>query len=284
MENSNNKSALVVEGGAMRGIFSTGILDAFLVNKFNPFDLHIGVSAGASNLAAYLAKMYQRNYKIFTDYSIRPDFINWRKFIFGGHLIDLDWLWDITIKEIRLDLKTICSNKGRYLMGLTDINTGQPVYIEPSEDNLEELLKASSSIPIFYRKFIEVEGLAYTDGGLADPIPVLEAYRQGATNIMVIRSRPFSYEMKPSSNNFLVNRYFKKYPMLKKALLNREKVYKEAIEFIRKPPNGIKVMEINPPEDFQTKRLTKDIKILNQDYKIGYHMGISVIEKWNNYI
>ena len=75
------KTALVVEGGAMRGIFSAGIMDTFIEKKFNPFDLLIGVSIGASNIAAYLADMYQRNYKIFTVYSLNPEFISMKKFL-----------------------------------------------------------------------------------------------------------------------------------------------------------------------------------------------------------
>ena len=99
-----SESALVVEGGALRGVFSTGLLDAFLEARFNPFDLFIGVSSGASNLAAYLAGMIGRNRNIYMDYSLRPDFISYPKFLRGGHLLDLDWLWDITIREVRLDL------------------------------------------------------------------------------------------------------------------------------------------------------------------------------------
>ncbi|MBB6217296.1 putative patatin/cPLA2 family phospholipase [Anaerosolibacter carboniphilus] len=196
-------NALVVEGGAMRGIFSTGVLDAFLENGFNPFDICIGVSAGATNIASYLAEMYQRNYKVYTDYSIRPDFINWIKFMKGGHLVDLDWLWDATIREIRLDLERIFSTKKQFFVGVTEVKTGKAVYLKPDKNNLEEIMKASSSIPVFYRNFLRINNIDFADGGLADPIPVMEAYKRNAKNIMVIRSRPYDYTMKSNSNNFL---------------------------------------------------------------------------------
>lgn len=93
-------AALVVEGGALRGVFSTGVLDGFLEAGFHPFDFFIGVSSGASNLAAYLAGMKGRNRKIYLDYSLRPEFISLARFLRGGHLMDLDWLWEITIREI----------------------------------------------------------------------------------------------------------------------------------------------------------------------------------------
>lgn len=171
-------NALVVEGGAMRGIFSTGILDAFLENHFNPFQIAVGVSAGATNIASYLAEMYQRNYKVYTDYSARPDFINWLKFIKGGHLVDLDWLWDLSIKEIRLDLDKILNSKTEFYIGVTKVSTGESAFLKPVKNNLEEILKASSAIPVFYRRFLRLNETDYVDGGLADPIPVCEAYRR----------------------------------------------------------------------------------------------------------
>lgn len=280
--NEYRKSALVVEGGAMRGIFSTGILDAFIENNFKPFDIYLGVSAGATNLASYLAEMHKRNYKVYTDYSIRPDFINFKKFIFGGHLVDLDWLWNITIKELRLDVDKIHNLDKDYLVGVTDTGSGSIVYLKPDRHNLEEILKASSALPIFYRGKVIIEGKQYVDGGLADPIPVMEAYKRGAKTIMVLRSRPYSYRMKPSSNSILNKLYLRKYPKVIEAINNRSKVYEESIAFLRKPHEGVKIIEVNPPEDFQTKRLTKDIQILEKDYKNGYKIGLESIAKWNS--
>lgn len=274
-------NALVVEGGAMRGIFSTGVLDAFLENGFNPFDICIGVSAGATNIASYLAEMYQRNYKVYTDYSIRPDFINWINFMKGGHLVDLDWLWDATIREIRLDLERIFSTKKQFFVGVTEVKTGKAVYLKPDKNNLEEIIKASSAIPVFYRNFLRINDIDFADGGLADPIPVMEAYKRNAKNIMVIRSRPYDYAMKPNSSNFLSKLYFKNHPQLFNIIKNRPKVYHQSIEFMRNPPKDVKILEVNPPKEFQTKRLTKDISILRQDYHLGYKIGIDMIQQWN---
>jgi predicted patatin/cPLA2 family phospholipase len=277
-------TALVVEGGAMRGIFSTGVLDAFLTKNFNPFDIAIGVSAGATNIAAYLAEMYKRNFRVYTEYSVGPDFINWKKFMMGGHLVDLDWLWDITIREVKLDIVKILSSGSKYYVGVTEINTGNAVYLKPEKHNLEELIKASSSIPVFYRNPVIIEGMEYVDGGLADPIPVIEAYRRGAKNIMVLRSRPYTYNMKSSSKNLLSKLYLRKHPKLVEASINRANRYKEAIDFMRNPPEGIKIFEVNPPEDFQTKRLTKNVSILVKDYNYGHDIGMKIMKEWDNFI
>ena len=272
--------ALVVEGGAMRGIFSAGVLDAFLQKGFNPFDICLGVSAGATNLASFLAGMHQRNFKVYTDYSLRPEFISWRKFLTGGHLLDLDWLWDITIRELRIDIPRIINGNQRFLVGVTSVESGEAHYINPSADNIEELLKASSSIPVLYRKQVSINGQQYVDGGLADPIPVEAAFRHGARRILVIRSRKKDYAMSANTPSLLYRHYLKDYPQLCRAALERPARYAEAIEFLRNPPPDVQVIEINPPDDFKTGRITKNIQVLKADYHLGVEAGMEAMTKW----
>ena len=186
-------TALIVEGGALRGVFSTGILDGFLEVQFNPFDFYMGVSSGASNLAAYLAEMIGRNKRIYTDYSLRPQFINMARFLRGGHLMDLDWLWDTTIREIRLDLQRIYVKGKPFIVVLTDVQTGEAIYKQTSAHDLEHVLKASSAMPLFYRSYPIVDARPMTDGGVADAIPIGKAIDLGARRIMVIRSRHRDY-------------------------------------------------------------------------------------------
>ncbi|MCL4468481.1 MAG: patatin-like phospholipase family protein, partial [Deltaproteobacteria bacterium] len=99
MNNKPVKSALVVEGGGMRGMFTAGVLHAFGSAGFDPFDLYIGVSAGACNLASHLAGQNNRNYDINVNLSTTRDFINGWRFLRGGHFMDIDWLWDASMKE-----------------------------------------------------------------------------------------------------------------------------------------------------------------------------------------
>jgi Predicted esterase of the alpha-beta hydrolase superfamily len=272
--------ALVVEGGAMRGIFSAGVLDAFLSHGFNPFDLCVGVSAGATNLASFLAGMYQRSYTVYTDYSLRPEFLSWYKFLAGGHLLDLDWLWDITIKELRIDIPKLINSKQRFLIGVTGVVDGKSHQLVPTTENIEELLKASSSIPVLYRNHVCIDGQAYVDGGLADPIPVETAYRHGARRILVIRSRKKDYAMSANTPSLLYRHYLKDYPQLCRAALERPARYAEAIEFLRNPPPDVQVIEINPPDDFKTGRITKNIQVLKADYHLGVEAGMEAMTKW----
>ncbi len=279
--NNLNKSALVVEGGAMRGIFSAGILDAFIKYEFNPFDICIGVSAGANNLTSFLANMYQRSYKIYTDYSLRKDFINWTRFLKGGHLLDLDWLWDTTLKEIPIEVDRIVNSKSKFYVGVTEVKTGRIKYLKPTVQNIKMVLKASSCIPIFYRDFIKLDDVYYVDGGIADPIPVKEAVNQGAKKILVLRSRPYSYTMKQKRKDFITHLMFTTHPKLKESIIKRHETYQESIDFIRNNKE-LKIIEVNPPETFKTKRLTKEFEILKNDYQIGFEIGERLVNQLNN--
>jgi predicted patatin/cPLA2 family phospholipase len=281
MAEDRSIKALVVEGGAMRGVFSTGVLDGFLESGFNPFDLFIGVSSGASNLAAYLARMHGRNARIYLDYSLRPEFLSYRRFIAGGHLLDLDWMWDATIRDIRLDLLEIYSRRLPFIAVLTDVMTGSPIYRLTAASDLEQTLKASSAMPLVYRGFPLVEGRPFTDGGLADPLPVKAAIDRGAGRIMVIRSRGKGYRKKRSPFDRLVLRHVKDYPRLKETIKRRAEVYNESVNLIRTPPGGISVVEICPPESFRVSRLTRSRSVLEEGYCQGREAAGEAMVKWS---
>jgi predicted patatin/cPLA2 family phospholipase len=273
-------TALVVEGGALRGVFSTGLLDGFLETQFNPFDFYIGVSSGASNLAAYLAKMVGRNHRIYTDYSLRPEFISFARFFRGGHLMDLDWLWDITIRDIRLDLPTIYSRRKPFIVVLTDVQTGEAIYKATGNQDLEHVLKASSAVPLFYRDYPRVDGRPMTDGGVADAIPVREAIRCGASRIMVIRSRHQDYLKRQGLSDYFIHWRLRHYPMLQQAMAKRVQRYNESVALIRKPPDGVSIIEICPPKNFRVSRLSQNRLILQEGYEQGRTLTGEAILRW----
>ncbi len=284
--NKAGRSALIVEGGGMRGIFSAGVLNAFGTSGFDPYDLYIGVSAGACNLAAHIGEQHERNYHVTVEYSATSRFINAFRFITGGHYMDLDWLWDITIKECRLDLDRIFTRLGEkgkeYIVVATSLVSGGPLYLFPDRSNLEHYIKISSSLPVLYRNILKADSIPALDGGIADPIPVIEAYKRGAKRITVIRSRSAGYIKKAGSTSFLIPVIVRKYPGLAKALKERHRVYMEAVNFIKNPPSGVEVYEISPPEGLYLSRTTKNLKYLNAAYKSGINSGKDFIKKYRD--
>jgi predicted patatin/cPLA2 family phospholipase len=274
-------TALIVEGGALRGVFSTGVMDGFLEAQFNPFDFYMGVSSGASNLAAYLAEMIGRNGRIYMDYSLRPEFIRFGRFFRGGHLMDLDWLWDITIREMRLDLQTIYSKRKPFIVVMTDVQTGEAVYNQTRADNLEHLLKASSAMPFFYRDYPQVNGRPMTDGGVTDAIPVREAILRGARRIMVIRSRKRNYVKQSNLFDHYMHWRVRPYPVLQQAMVKRIARYNESVALLRKPPDGVSIVEVCPPEHFRVTRLGRNRMVLQEGYRQGRAMAVEAMAWWN---
>ncbi len=277
MSNNTGKSALVVEGGGMRSIFAAGILHAFGKVSFDPFDLYIGVSAGACHLASHLAGQNDRNFDITLRYSLNSKFINPWRFLRGGHLMDLDWMWKQTITNYRLDLaylfhKLRTQNK-EYIVVATSMETGNALYLLPDENTLEHYLKVSSSLPVFYRNILEVDGERAMDGGIADAIPVREAYRRGATDITVIRSRPSDYVKKQSRFTFILSVYFRKYPRLVEKFRKRARNYMAAVDFIHHPPEGVRITELAPPNNVDIGRITQNETVLRATYQIGIDYG-----------
>src|SRR5450759_14799 len=283
MNNKNGKSALVVEGGGMRCIFAAGVLHSFGKAGFDPFDLYIGVSAGACHLASHLAGQHDRNFDITLRYSMTSDFINPWRFLRGGHLMDLDWMWEQTIRNYCLDLaylfEKLRSQKKEYLIVVTSMESGQAVYLHPDENMLAHYLKVSSSLPVLYRNILEIDNEKATDGGIADAIPVREACRCGATDITVIRSRSAGYVKKHSRLAAAIfSLYFRKYPRLVEKFNQRARQYMDAVEFIHNPPEGVRITEIAPPDNIAIGRTTKNETPLRAAYETGIDYGNKFIK------
>lgn len=274
---SRRQTALVVEGGAMRGIFAAGVLDAFLAQGRTVFDHCIGVSAGAVNLAAFLAGQRGRNRSVITDYSCRPEFISLARFVRGGHWLDLDWLWAITIRECRLDLARFAANPVPLTVVATRVSDGQAAYLKGNAAELEQQIKASCSVPLVYRDFVRIGGEAMTDGGVADSIPVRHAYEQGAREITVVLSRPLGYRKRAPRLPALHRYLLRETPALARASLSRHQSYNDAIDFIRQPPADCRIRVIVPPAGFRVGRMTTDKGRLEQGYQMGWQAALDYL-------
>ena len=273
--------ALIVEGGAMRGVFSCGILDHFLASEFSPFDSFWGVSAGASNLAAYLAKMPGRNLKIYLDYSLRKEFISPSQLLRGGDMMNLDWMWNVTLEELGIDKSALKADSRPFFLGVTRQDNGQAEYHLPDVDDLAETMKASSALPVLYRNGVSLNGIQYVDGGVSDALPVAEAIKRGAKKIMVLRSQPASYQKPRGRFSALTKRMLKETPGLIEPMLTREVRYNQTLALINNPPPGIEIIQVCPPETFKLKRLSRSPAPLRHAYELGIEAGKEAIMRWN---
>ncbi|EII5416959.1 patatin family protein [Vibrio alginolyticus] len=273
--------ALIVEGGAMRGVFSCGILDHFLASEFSPFDSFWGVSAGASNLAAYLAKMPGRNLKIYLDYSLRKEFISPSQLLRGGDMMNLDWMWNVTLEELGIDKSALKADSRPFFLGVTRQDNGQAEYHLPDVDDLAETMKASSALPVLYRNGVSLNGIQYVDGGVSDALPVAEAIKRGAKKIMVLRSQPASYQKPRGRFSALTRKMLKETPGLIEPMLTREVRYNQTLALINNPPPGIEIIQVCPPETFKLKRLSRSLAPLRHAYELGIEAGKEAIIRWS---
>jgi predicted patatin/cPLA2 family phospholipase len=200
----------------------------------------------------------------------------------GGDLLDIDWLWDVTMSELAIDLETLAKDGRPFFIGVTNKNTGKAEYLLAEPETLAETMKASSALPVMYKGEVILGGESYVDGGASDSIPVAEAIKRGARKIMVLRSQTYSYRKSPPKSAAFVKYLLKSSPALIKPMLNRATQYNETIELMRTPPEGIEIIEICPPDSLNIKRLTRNPERLMQGYEIGLKAGEKAISLWSN--
>lgn len=274
-------AAIVVEGGAMRGIFAAGVLDVFLERGWNPFDLAIGASAGACNLASHLAGQHERNKRCYLTQMRRDAFADGRRFLRGGHWLDVDYLWDAFAREDPLDAAAAARSRTRLVVAATSVRHGTPRFFEPSADELIEALRASSAVPVLFRRFVAFRGELLADGGVGAPVPVDEAHRRGARRILVIRSRPAWFGGPSRVECRLAATVLREHPGLARAFLAYRAAYRRSLAFLRKPPAGVEVVHVAPARHLRTGRLTRDEDALTADYALGREAGVAAIAAWS---
>jgi predicted patatin/cPLA2 family phospholipase len=275
------RTAIVVEGGAMRGVFSVGVLDVFLESDFSPFDLAIGTSAGACNLASHVAGQHGRNRRSYFDLMTRREFIDVRRFFTrSGSIVDLDWLWATLAEKEPLDVEAILRSPTELIVAATSGKTGDPVYFRPREHDMFDVLKGSCALPVLYRNRVQVGGETLVDGGVSDPIPVEEAYRRGARRIVVVRSRPAAYVKTNGWSTRASAWLLRSEPAVARAVGRTAERYQRAVGFLQNPPKDCRILEIAPTVALGTQRTTQDRALLERDYAIGRELGAEAMRRW----
>ena len=261
----------------MRSVFSAGLLDGFLQRRFNPFDGYIGVSAGAGNLAGFLAGAEGKSLELFLRMarSISP-----LRFARGGPLIDLRTLLD-AIAASGLDIANVYRHGKPLFVVTTDVATGQAVYVDTAADTLMQVLAASMALPLMVRDLPFIAGRMMADGGMADAIPVREAMRRGAKTIMVVRSRPDGYVKRDTPAHRYIRWRLRTHPQLRRAMKGRVRRHDDAVALLHSPPTGVHIVDVCPPPDFCMGRFSTRRRTLLHGYGLGLSMADRVIAQWH---
>ena len=276
---------LVLEGGAMRGLYTAAILDSFMENNIK-VDTLIGVSAGALFGVNYKSKQKGRVLRYNKKYANDKNYMGFHSLVKTGNIMNKEFCFDKLIKELDpFDNETYNNSKEEFYAVITNVDTGKAEYKKldniESEENLE-YLRASGSMP-FVSKFVEVNGNKYLDGALGDSIPIDKMMELDVDKIIVILTRPLNYRKK-KSNSLIAKLFYRKYPNLVNAINNRYKMYNETLDKIKKLEETGKIFVYRPSRFVDIKRVEKDINKLQEMYDLGIKDYIDNKEKLNEFL
>ena len=277
-------SILVLEGGAMRGIYTCGVIDCLLENNIY-FDAVVGVSAGALFGCNYKSKQIGRVMKYTREYINHKDYLTFRSFFRTGNIMNKELFFDEILKNTApFDFDTYKKNKTKFYCVVTNLDTGKAEYIlldDLSIKEQEDYIRASGSIPLV-SKIININGNSYLDGGVSDSIPVKWA-RKNYNRVVVVTTRDIKYRKK-KSNSILYKLFYSKYPKFINTYSNRYKDYNNTLDYIDRLSNDCTIFTIRPKNKIKVKRLEKDINKLNDLYELGYNDTINSLDELKKYL
>lgn len=278
MEYNKSMTGLVLEGGTFRGIFSAGIMDAFIEMGIE-FPYITGVSAGISNGVSYVSKQFGRNIEILEKYRNDKRYISMKNYQKCKSIFGLDFVYgEIPQELVPFDYKTFHQYTGKCLVGVTNAETGKPEFFNALDDNENfSFLRASCAIPGYFPA-IMINDKPYYDGGLSSPICVKQALKDGCSKVVIILTQPEGFVKKCGKGNIVMSQLMKrKYPQIEMLLLARHKIYNKQLEFCRELERRGKAIIFRPP--YALDSFEKDTRVLRETWQIGYEIGKSRAEE-----
>ncbi|MBE6155301.1 MAG: patatin family protein [Firmicutes bacterium] len=280
------KVGLVLEGGAMRGMYTAGVLDTMMDNKIN-VDGIIGVSAGALFGPNYYSNQKGRVLRYNKRFCKDRRYMSLLNFVFTGNAIGKKFaFYDVTTKYDLFDNDTFMKNNTGYYVTATNVETGKADYFE-IKNVLEEMekLRATSAIPLV-SKMVKIDKHKYLDGGVSDSIPIEKCQSLGYEKIIVVLTRPLDYRKEPLSERKikLIQKRYKNYPNLVKAMKNRHVEYNKTIEKIMDMENKKKIFVIRPSEPINVKVIERNPDKLQEVYDLGTKDAKRIMKDLKKYL
>ena len=276
----NDKTGLVLEGGGMRGVFTSGVLDAFMVHQLY-FPYAVAVSAGACNGMSYFSRQLRRARISNIDFLARYHYVGLRHLLTQGCIFDRKLLYDDFPNElIPFDFDTYFQHSANFEMVTTNCLTGRAMYLTEDHDRQRalDIVMASSSLP-YVSKMVTVDGIPMLDGGIVDSIPLQHAIDMGhPTNVLVLtRNRGY----RDTGKDMKIPRFiYRKYPRLRVVLSRRLAAYNAQLEYVERMEDEGRVICIRPERPMEVDRIEKDIAKLERLYEEGFALGERFCEKY----
>lgn len=272
-----DNTALILEGGGLRGVFTCGVLDCFM-DKGIRFPFTVGVSAGACNGLSYMSGQRGRAKSSNIDLMDKHHYVGFKYLLTQGCIMDYKLLFeDFPEKIIPYDYEAYFANTDRFVMVTTNCLTGKAEYLEEKSDSkrVMDIVRASSSLP-YVAKITYVDGMPMLDGGIADPIPVEYAQSQGYERMVVVLTRNKGY--RKNEKQLPVPKFiYRKYPELRKTLSRRNAEYNRTMEMIERLEDEGRMTVIRPVHPIEVDRMEKDTDKLRSLYQEGYELAESFL-------
>ncbi|MEE3386089.1 MAG: patatin family protein [Prevotella sp.] len=269
----NRNTGLVLEGGGMRGVFTTGVLDAFMKHDLY-FRYVVAVSAGACNGVSYMSHQIRRariaNINMLGQY----DYIGLKNLITQRSIFDRKLLYDeFPNKLVPFDWETYSKSGAEFEVVTTNCHTGRSEYLSEYKNpqRLNDIIMASSALP-FVSSVVEVDGTPMLDGGIIDSIPIQRAVDTGHDFNIVISTRNMGYRSKGHDMK-LPSLIYDEYPRLRVALSHRIEAYNEQLEMMERMERWGEIVVIRPDRPLEVGRVTRDTDKLERLYEEGFRLG-----------
>ena len=274
---------LVLQGGGMRGVYTSGVLD-FFMDKDLYFSYIIAVSAGACNAIAYITKQRGFGEKIFVDYIRDNKYISYKNLLTKGSILEMDFIFDRVPNTLEpFDFEEINNYKDKLIITATDCNNGGPVYIDIDQCNdIITAIKASSSVP-FVTQTVGFQDMNLLDGGISDPIPIRKSIEDGNNKNVIILTNEDGYTQKAFKMKRLANRMYPHYKDLVKSILDCHSLYHETMDYIKELEDEKKVFVIRPSIYLKLKTFDRNTTRIKALYELGYkdaEKKYSELKKW----
>lgn len=264
-------AGLVLEGGGMRGAYTTGVLDFLLDNDINFKDCY-GVSAGSGHACSYLSGQRGRAIKVNTDFISDKRYCSLYSLRKTGNLFGAEFIYYTIPQQLNLyDYDAFLSCRTNFYAVVTNVETGKAEYL-PVKDLREDMCKvvASSSLPLI-SQIQEINGKKYLDGGIADSIPIKQSIKSGNSKNLVILTRHDKYRKRQSSSIGAIKLKYRNYPFFVEANRNRANMYNTTLDFIEREEKNGSLVAVRPTKPIEISRFEKDRDKLLQLHEDGYN-------------
>ena len=263
-----------MEGGALRGLFTAGILDVLMANGVR-FDGLVGVSAGAAFGCNYKSGQAGRVIRYNKRFAHEWRYCSWRSWIATGDLFGGEFCYHKMPDELDVfDKETFDSNPMEYYAVCTDVETGEAVYKRLMKCSPEtyEYIRASASMPMV-SNIVEVGGRKLLDGGVTDSIPLRFFQEQGYERNLVILTQPADYQKRHNRLMPILRLWLHRYPKMIEALDKRHEMYNQQLEYVREEERKGNTYVIRPPQKLVIGHISHDENEMQGVYQMGRRVG-----------